>query len=84
MVEIGVIAGEIGEAICLHDGDDQGVVVQQSRLLADGRASNNQVGRNRKYLNAVPRYFLDCRAELGQLLDLDSVLSAKIMGSPTR
>jgi hypothetical protein len=40
-VEVGVVAGQVRQAVGLHDGDDQGVIDQQAVLLAQGQGRRN-------------------------------------------
>ena len=41
-VKVGVVAGQFGQAVGLHDGHDQGVVRQQSVLLAKDHCGTQQ------------------------------------------
>jgi serine/threonine protein kinase/Flp pilus assembly protein TadD len=47
-VEVGVVAGQLGQAMRLHQGHHQGVIGQQACLPADGRGGYNQGGVNGK------------------------------------
>src|SRR5438874_802874 len=40
-VEVAVVAGEVGKAIRLHDGHEQGVVAEQAMLLAQPGGEGN-------------------------------------------
>jgi hypothetical protein len=73
-VEIGVGTGQIGQPMSLHNCDEESVVCQQTRLLADQGACVNQRGRDGKNLDSELRYLLDRLAELRKLLHLVGLL----------
>src|SRR6266851_2420748 len=45
-VEIGVVTGEVGQAVRLHHCNNQGIVTEQASLLADHRARGDLRGRD--------------------------------------
>ena len=42
-VEVGVVAGQVGQAVMLHHGNDEGVVAEQARLLTECSGRRNKI-----------------------------------------
>ncbi len=72
-VEVGVAAGDLAQAVGLHDGDDQAVVGQQPDLLAESGGRQEHVGGDRQHLQLTPRHLLEGRPERAQAPDLGRV-----------
>src|SRR5260370_349605 len=79
-VEVGVVTGQLGQTIGLHDRHDQGVVTEQSGLLAYGCRSGDHISGNHQNLDAILRNLLYRLAEVGEgfeiLVARDDAVSA--------
>ncbi len=66
-IEVGIVAGQIRQAMFLHHRDNQGITAQQSDLLSDGGCRGNEVRGDGQDLNAEVRNLVDDLAKPGQL-----------------
>ena len=69
-VEVGVVTGDVGDPVGLHDGHNQGVVAEKPVLHAQSGSRGNQVGRNREDSNAELRYVGNCLTERIEFLNV--------------
>ncbi len=72
-VKVRIAAGDLAQAVDLHDGDDQAVIGQQPDLLAQGGGRGQQHRRDRQHLEVTLQDLVDGLAEGGQLLHLSGV-----------
>jgi serine/threonine protein kinase/tetratricopeptide (TPR) repeat protein len=68
-VEIGVVAGDVGEPLSLHDGNRQGIVGEQSVLDAQRGSGSEPLRLDGKHLNMGVQHILDRSAEASQFSD---------------
>ena len=66
-IEVGIMTGQIRQAMFLHHRDNQGITAQQSDLLSDGGCRGNEVRGDRQDLDAEIRNLVDNLAKSGQL-----------------
>jgi len=84
-VEVGVVAGDPGQAVGLHDRQDEGIVAQQAGLLAQHGGGFDEGVGNGQDLNAELGHFGDGLVELAQLLHGGWILTQMLhhFGGPT-
>src|SRR5262249_22265422 len=68
-VEVGVMAGQEGEAVVLHDSHDQGITGEQTILTAKVRCPGNLRAGDGKDLNADHGNLINRLTGTAQLLD---------------
>ena len=68
-VEVGVVAGQVGQALLLHHGKDQGVVTQQIVLLTESGRQRDERRRNCENPDAELRHLLNRLSKVRQFLD---------------
>jgi hypothetical protein len=82
-VEVGIITGEVGETVCLHDRDNQGIAPEKLELLAREGGGLDQGRSDGNSLNSRERTLRDGLRVTGQLRDLD-VMFAQAGRDPGR
>jgi hypothetical protein len=73
-VEVAVVTGQIGQAVRLHDGNNQPVVGQQAGRLTDAGATIEQGGRDSENLDAKNWDFPDSLSKDPKFLDFGGIL----------
>ena len=69
-VEVGIVAGNMGQPVRSHHGHDKGIPTKEAVLLADFHRRKHMVLSDGKYLNSQSRNSLDGLPECGQSLYL--------------
>ncbi len=67
-VEIGIIAGQFGQAVGVHEGNREGIVRKQTDLPAHGCSSNHRSSVNRNDMDPRPNDACDGRLTVRERL----------------
>ena len=74
VVEIGVVTGQVHQTVCLHDGDGESIIAQQTMLDAESSGGGDQVRRNGQNLDAQLGDVVDRLTKRIQFLNVHRLL----------